>query len=233
MGGNSSSLGDECLGYRVLGVQDNSPASKAGLVSFFDFIIAANGVNFDQGPQDVFVAILNENVGRTVCLTVYNIKAGNTRGVALTPSNEWPGQGLLGVTISWDSYYQAEEHVLRVLEVQPGSPADKAGLKILEDFLLGTTKVDFKDSEILSHELQRHMGRAMEVYVFNSQTDSVRRIHIKPQIDWGGAGCFGASVGSGYLHRLPESCRGTLGESYDHGPPDGALAGTGAAAAAA
>lgn len=30
-------------GYRVLGVQPNSPASKVGLVSFFDFIIGADG----------------------------------------------------------------------------------------------------------------------------------------------------------------------------------------------
>ena len=30
-------------GYRVLGVQPNSPASKVGLVSFFDFIVAADG----------------------------------------------------------------------------------------------------------------------------------------------------------------------------------------------
>lgn len=31
------------LGYRVLGVQPNSPASEAGLVSFFDFLVGANG----------------------------------------------------------------------------------------------------------------------------------------------------------------------------------------------
>lgn len=30
-------------GYRVLGVQPNSPASKVGLVSFFDFVVAADG----------------------------------------------------------------------------------------------------------------------------------------------------------------------------------------------
>lgn len=35
--------GIETLGYRVLGVQPNSPAAKAGLVSFFDFIVGANG----------------------------------------------------------------------------------------------------------------------------------------------------------------------------------------------
>lgn len=34
--------GGKC-GYRVLGVQPNSPASKVGLVSFFDFIVEADG----------------------------------------------------------------------------------------------------------------------------------------------------------------------------------------------
>ncbi len=32
------------VGYRVLGVQVNSPGANLGLVAFFDFIIAANGV---------------------------------------------------------------------------------------------------------------------------------------------------------------------------------------------
>ena len=35
--------GIETLGYRVLGVQPDSPASKAGLVSFLDFLVGANG----------------------------------------------------------------------------------------------------------------------------------------------------------------------------------------------
>ena len=36
--------GVETLGYRVLGVQPSSPASTAGLVSFFDFLVGANGI---------------------------------------------------------------------------------------------------------------------------------------------------------------------------------------------
>jgi GRASP55/65 PDZ-like domain len=51
--GNSSSVqkgkddvdkfdGIETLGYRVLGVQPNSPAAKAGLVSFLDFLVGAD-----------------------------------------------------------------------------------------------------------------------------------------------------------------------------------------------
>lgn len=51
--GNSSSANDEedldpfdgadTLGYRVLGVQPDSPSAEAGLVSFLDFLVGANG----------------------------------------------------------------------------------------------------------------------------------------------------------------------------------------------
>lgn len=34
--------GIETLGYRVLGVQPNSPAASAGLVSFLDFLVGAD-----------------------------------------------------------------------------------------------------------------------------------------------------------------------------------------------
>ena len=47
--------GIETLGYRVLGVQPNSPASAAGLVSFLDFLVGANGMmlfNVD-GDDDI------------------------------------------------------------------------------------------------------------------------------------------------------------------------------------
>mmetsp|Transcript_4916 Transcript_4916/g.6749 ORF Transcript_4916/g.6749 Transcript_4916/m.6749 type:complete len:357 (+) Transcript_4916:137-1207(+) len=218
MGGSNSTEAEECSGFRVLGVQDGSPASKAGLVSFFDFIIAANGISFDK--QDaIFIEILKQNISKPVCLTVYNFKAGSTRGVVLTPSDDWPGQGLLGVTISWDSYYEAEEHVLRILDIEAGSPAQEAGLAPLDDFLLGTIKVDFKDLDLLNQELHRHLAKPLEVYVYNASSDVVRRVKVIANHHWGGEGCFGASVGSGYLHRLPESCRGTVGKSEDIGTP--------------
>ena len=35
--------GIDTVGYRVLGVQPNSPASQAGLVSFLDFLVGAQG----------------------------------------------------------------------------------------------------------------------------------------------------------------------------------------------
>jgi hypothetical protein len=44
---------------------------------------------------------------------------------------------MLGVTIRFDSYFKAEENLLHVIEVEPNSPAELAGLVPLKDFLLG------------------------------------------------------------------------------------------------
>lgn len=62
--------GIDTLGYRVLGVQPNSPASEAGLVSFLDFIVGANeqmllgssqGLEVGQEYDDVdFPALLRD-----------------------------------------------------------------------------------------------------------------------------------------------------------------------------
>lgn len=48
--------GIDTLGYRVLGVQPESPAAKAGLVSFLDFLVGANGKPDDVSR--VYVPIL-------------------------------------------------------------------------------------------------------------------------------------------------------------------------------
>ena len=83
--GNSSSNEDdefdkfdgiETLGYRVLGVQPDSPASQAGLVSFFDFLVGANnkmllgsGEGLEEGAEydDVDLpGLLQENLGKEI-----------------------------------------------------------------------------------------------------------------------------------------------------------------------
>jgi GRASP55/65 PDZ-like domain len=76
--------GIETLGYRILGVQPTSPASKAGLVSFFDFLLGANqqmllgsGEGLEEGDEydDVdFPDLLQANKGKVVELLVWNIK---------------------------------------------------------------------------------------------------------------------------------------------------------------
>ena len=68
--------GADTLGYRVLGVQPDSPASKAGLVSFLDFLVGANGEmllasgeNVEHGeeyPDIDLPELLQKNKGKKV-----------------------------------------------------------------------------------------------------------------------------------------------------------------------
>eukprot|EP00967_Tisochrysis_lutea_P093034 scaffold134385_cov40-Tisochrysis_lutea.AAC.3 len=43
----------------------------------------------------------------------------------------------------------------------------------------------------------------MRLYVYNARTESMREVTITPDQAWGGDGCLGCGVGSGYLHLLP------------------------------
>jgi C-terminal processing protease CtpA/Prc len=133
---------DHC-GYRVLGVQAGSPAASAGLVSFFDFIVMANHIPLRR-VDNTFVDLIREFEDRPLALQIYNSKSQTLRDVTLTPSKRWPGQGMLGVTIRFDFYDHAEEHLVRVLEVVPNSPAELAGLQPMTDYLLGTAETVFK-----------------------------------------------------------------------------------------
>ena len=47
---------------------------------------------------------------------------------------------MLGVTIRFDSYFEAEENMCHVLEVEVNSPAELAGLQPHKDYLLGTAE---------------------------------------------------------------------------------------------
>ena len=55
----------------------------------------------------------------------------------------------------------------------------------------------------------------VEIYVYNTESDVVRVVTLLPTLKWGGRGLLGAEIGRGYLHRLPKSCRDTLGVSFE------------------
>ena len=145
-------------------------------------------------------------------IKVYNWKCKQFRDIVLIPTKNWSGEGMLGVTIKFDTYYNAEEHLCHVLEIEQNSPAELSGIETDVDYLLGTTERAFIDVDILHEELEASVNRPMEVYVYNSLLDEVRTVVILPNIDWGGNGLLGANVAQGYLHVLPSKCSLTIGK---------------------
>lgn len=149
-------------------------------------------------------------------IVVWNIKSQEKREVELVPNDDWPGAGLLGVTIRLDNYGGADERLIRVLEVEQNSPASIAGMVPMQDYLLGTTAVSFESTKVLATVLHRNRDQVVEIYVYNSESDIVRVVALMPTTSWGaGNGLLGAEVGVGYLHRLPNHCRQTVGQSVE------------------
>ncbi|RZC31949.1 GRASP55 65, PDZ 2, and/or DUF605 domain containing protein [Asbolus verrucosus] len=202
--GNSGSVdipGGGTEGYHVLRVQENSPGSKAGLQAFFDFIVAINGTRLDQ-DNDTLKQILKNGIGKQLPMTIYSSKTQSVRSVNIEPSDSWGGQGLLGVSIRFCSFEGANENVWHILEVNPDSPADLAGLRSFTDYIIGADSV-LHESEDLFALIESHEGRSLKLYVYNSVDDSCREVAITPNVNWGGEGSLGCGIGYGYLHRIP------------------------------
>lgn len=187
--------------FSVRQVQDNSPGQQAGLEAFFDFIIAIENIRLDQ-DNDTLKELLKTNANKQIKVTVYSSKTQDVRQVNLTPNTNWGGQGLLGVSIRFCSFEGANENVWHVLEVHPSSPAEAAGLRPFNDYIIGADSV-LHESEDLFSLIESHEDRPLKLYVYNSEDDGCRDVTIKPNSKWGGEGSLGCGIGYGYLHRIP------------------------------
>lgn len=188
-------------GYHVHGVQPDSPALKAGLEPFFDFILSIGNTRLNK-ESDLLKDLLKANMEKAVRLEVYNSKTQRVRELEVTPSNMWGGQGLLGASVRFCSFEGANENVWHVLDVEENSPAALAGLIAYDDFIVGADQV-LQDSEDFFSLIEINEGKPLKLLVYNTQTDQCREVVVTPNGAWGGDGSLGCGIGYGYLHRIP------------------------------
>jgi len=193
-------------GYHVLRVQDGSPGQKAGLEAFFDFVVSIGNTRLNQ-DNDTLKNLLKANIEKEISMTVYSSKSMTVREVFITPSTLWGGQGLLGVSIRFCSFEGANENVWHILDVNPQSPAEAAGLRAYSDYIIGADSI-LHESEDLFSLIEAHEGKPLKLYIYNTETDHCREVTITPNGAWGGEGSLGCGIGYGYLHRIP------IGDDY-------------------
>lgn len=188
-------------GYHVHGVQPSSPAEKAGLQPFFDFILSLDNKRLNEENEHL-KELLKANMEKAVKMEVYSTKTTRVRELEVVPSNMWGGQGLLGASVRFCSYQGANENVWHVLDVEAGSPAALAGLQPHSDYIVGADQV-LQDSEDFFSLIEAHEGKPLKLLVYNTQTDACREVVVTPNGAWGGDGSLGCGIGYGYLHRIP------------------------------
>ncbi|XP_059200709.1 Golgi reassembly-stacking protein 1a [Centropristis striata] len=188
-------------GYHVHGVQPNSPAEKAGLQPFFDFILSLDNNRLNE-ENELLKELLKANMERAVLMQVFSTKTSRLRELEVVPSNMWGGQGLLGASVRFCSYQGANENVWHVLDVEPSSPAALAELQPHSDYIVGADQV-LQDSEDFFSLIEAHEGKPLKLLVYNTETDDCREVVVTPNGAWGGGGSLGCGIGYGYLHRIP------------------------------
>ncbi|KAF7669326.1 hypothetical protein LDENG_00203450 [Lucifuga dentata] len=188
-------------GYHVHGIQAGSPAERAGLEPFFDFILSVGNTRLNK-ESDLLKDLLKANVEKPIKVEVYNSKTQRVRELEVTPSNMWGGQGLLGASVRFCSFEGANENVWHVLDVEANSPAALAGLHAHHDFIVGADQV-LQDSEDFFSLIEANEGKPLKLLVYNTQSDQCREVLVTPNGAWGGEGSLGCGIGYGYLHRIP------------------------------
>ncbi|MCP9259931.1 Golgi reassembly-stacking protein 2 [Dirofilaria immitis] len=201
--GSTNIPGGGTEGYHVLRVQDNSPGQAAGLEPFFDFIVCieTHGWTVHKSEKkgeshfyyshliswfrfldfhtitdtdnDTLKDILKQHVERSLELTVYNSKTQTVRQTQITPSQMWGGQGLLGISIRFCSLKEHVKMFGMLYKFSSNSPAEIAGLQSNLDYILGAESVLNQADDLIAH-LQANEGKPIKLYVYNTESDSVR-----------------------------------------------------------
>lgn len=93
------SISGEKVGFQVLHLVPSSPTSKAGLVPYFDYIIAVNDVRITSELPNLVVQEAKNGVDKPLKLTIYNARQDELRNVEVIPTLSWGGDGILGTHI--------------------------------------------------------------------------------------------------------------------------------------
>eukprot|EP01104_Vermistella_antarctica_P011103 TRINITY_DN305_c0_g1_i2.p1 TRINITY_DN305_c0_g1~~TRINITY_DN305_c0_g1_i2.p1 ORF type:complete len:358 (+),score=89.97 TRINITY_DN305_c0_g1_i2:83-1156(+) len=123
----------------------------------------------------------------------------------MIPSTLGGGNGPPGVGIRFPSLKNVTKPVGPVRDVSPNTPASTAGMHPYTDYIVGTPDLLFTDGEDFFTLVSSNLGKALQLYIYNTQLDSIRLVTIIPNQDWGGSGNLGCDVGYGLLHRIPST----------------------------
>ncbi|KAF9099255.1 Golgi reassembly-stacking protein 2 [Mortierella sp. GBA35] len=205
--GNSTSgdRGRYRHGYHVLMVKENSPASRAGLRPYFDYIMGINGIRLNK-EDSVLRDQMELSEDRPVILDIYSTREQALRKVELPPAQKWDNgkDGYIGCSIRFCLFDTISDVVWHILDVAPGSPAEQAGLCSNSDYVIGTPLGIMRGERDLYDLVEDYIADELPLHVYNANTNEVREVIIIPREDWGGQGLLGCDVGFGYLHRLPK-----------------------------
>ncbi|KAF2144605.1 uncharacterized protein K452DRAFT_325139 [Aplosporella prunicola CBS 121167] len=166
---------------------------------WFDFIIGINGRTIDNPDPALFATEVRNCAGTTISLGIWSAKGHRIRELYVPIPAENPS---LGLSLQWTPLAVTED-VWHILDVQPNSPADLAGLLPYGDYVIGSPEGLVRGESGLGELIEDYLNRPLRLFVYNHEYNITRPITITPSRNWGGTGALGCILGFGALHRLP------------------------------
>jgi hypothetical protein len=194
-------------GFRVLACETNSPSWRKGFVPWFDWIIGVLPQHRCFEKDDTLDRFVIR--GEPISLLVYNTKIKAAREIKLIPDDRWGGRGLLGLLLEACQPIDEDacRNCIRITRVFNPSPAASIGLEEENDYLLGCEGFPLQSLDDFTDVVRYCKDSPVDVFVFNSQRDSVRVVRLSTNRD----GFLGVETAIGILHEIPYKCRKTLG----------------------
>ncbi|KAG6986572.1 hypothetical protein G7Y79_00077g099640 [Physcia stellaris] len=90
--------------WHILDIAPSSPASLAGLLPYSDYIVGTpeGCIHGDSGLGE----LVEDYLGRSLRLYVYNHEYSVTREISITPSRNWGGEGALGCVLGYGALHR-------------------------------------------------------------------------------------------------------------------------------
>lgn len=139
---------------RITAVMPNSPAAIEGLKAN-DLIVAVNGIDV-KNDYPTLSTMLRQNAGKNVMLTIVR-NTKTLEPISIVPrANPPPGEGAVGIQL-------AGLAGPRILGVEPGSPAERAGVQPGDGLVfLADGKIPAKDEKEIADYVRTHPGFKVE-----------------------------------------------------------------------
>lgn len=104
--------------WHILDVTANSPADKAGLLPYSDYVIGspAGVMRGESGLPE----LIEHHIDRPLPLYIYNHESDVTRPLTITPSRTWGGVGALGCVLGYGALHRLPQPLTAGPAPDPG-----------------------------------------------------------------------------------------------------------------
>ena len=197
------------FGFRIYKLIKDGPLDKVGIKEITDFIIPPNEVLFQKNTfKDWILSIANQ----TIKIKIYSLLARNFKIIEVKTNKSDSKEGILGASVKFENYENAEKKLLHVTSVLENSFAKKnLGLNANDDYLIAVkgkntsiislNNEEYNPLEILNNMINNNKGNDLIFYIYNIKNGArTIEVNIENNNDF----ILGCDVAYGALHEFPK-----------------------------